>query len=638
MAETYPDSITYFPNATEGEKRVFNLLKLVLPDEDFIVWYEPKVRTKFQKVANPDFIVWGQQLGLIVLEVKDWTAKQIVDGDSVSVKIQTGTETSKRTNPERQVSDYMNLTMDNLGRCKELIHVDGDFEGRLKFPCGYGVVFTNIDRTQFQNRLSTIMSDKLAITSDEIESIEKGNKILLISRLTELRKVSFSFPALNGLELNILKGILFPRLLIPNKESIKREDELLVAEKRTEYAERIKILDKEQESVAMKIGPGHRIIMGVAGSGKTLLIAYRAKILKALHPDWKILVICYNITLRNYIKALLRELYKNADAKTDDVEVWHFHDYAFRVLKALPDWREIHRQIGYEQRDWNLFQTNLGSVLTDKISTGDIKGGIYDAILIDECQDLTTDFIRFLVHLLKSESDHLLIAFDPAQNLYGGKINWKSCNVKAQGRVVPLRKCYRNTKQILDLAYQFRPEKVEKPYDSDTETPLFPNDSTFNGDVPVVRQLNNKQDLVEFVCREITVLVNQHGFSWRDIGIIYPFKPGYLLNLTKSLVENSIPCQVITQNKLDKLNFAIDSNSCKLISIKSSKGYDFRAVFLLNVENIQENSQKKKNEVYVGITRAREKLYILYLANGKNLKYVQRIEEVLNEQTPSLDF
>lgn len=57
----------------------------------------------------------------------------------------------------------------------------------------------------------------------------------------------------------------------------------------------------------------------------------------------------------------------------------------------------------------------------------------YDAILIDECQDLTTDYLRFLIHLLNKKTNHLLITVDPAQNLYGGKITWKSTGVDAIG-------------------------------------------------------------------------------------------------------------------------------------------------------------------------------------------------------------
>jgi superfamily I DNA and RNA helicase len=44
-------------------------------------------------------------------------------------------------------------------------------------------------------------------------------------------------------------------------------------------------MDMEQEKLARNLGEGHRIIHGVAGSGKTLILAYRAMIGScAVHP------------------------------------------------------------------------------------------------------------------------------------------------------------------------------------------------------------------------------------------------------------------------------------------------------------------------------------------------------------------
>jgi hypothetical protein len=44
------------------------------PDLDFIGWYVPTIG---ERGREPDFIVFGNQQGLLVLKVKDWLIDQI---------------------------------------------------------------------------------------------------------------------------------------------------------------------------------------------------------------------------------------------------------------------------------------------------------------------------------------------------------------------------------------------------------------------------------------------------------------------------------------------------------------------------------------------------------------------------------
>lgn len=46
----------------------------------------------------------------------------------------------------------------------------------------------------------------------------------------------------------------------------------------------LKVLDLRQENNARKIGEGHRIVYGVAGSGKTVLLIAKARLLSAQNP------------------------------------------------------------------------------------------------------------------------------------------------------------------------------------------------------------------------------------------------------------------------------------------------------------------------------------------------------------------
>jgi hypothetical protein len=107
MAEMIPESISAHPKVTPGEKRLFKILQEALqPDEDFLVWYEPRAIDRY-----PDFIVWGQYLGLLVIEVKDWVASQINEMNSKTFKITVNDKVEQRLNPLEQARDSTNKMM-----------------------------------------------------------------------------------------------------------------------------------------------------------------------------------------------------------------------------------------------------------------------------------------------------------------------------------------------------------------------------------------------------------------------------------------------------------------------------------------------------------------------------------------------
>ena len=89
-------------------------------------------------------------------------------------------------------------------------------------------------------------------------------------------------------QFKVLRANIIPTCRLPD---LKQTDLL-------EYfsiEDRIKLLDEEQEHLAREMGEGHRLIFGVAGSGKTVLLIARARLLAIRHPSWKLLVLCFNI-------------------------------------------------------------------------------------------------------------------------------------------------------------------------------------------------------------------------------------------------------------------------------------------------------------------------------------------------------
>ena len=91
------------------------------------------------------------------------------------------------------------------------------------------------------------------------------------------------------------------------------------------------VLDLRQERNARALGDGHRIVYGVAGSGKTVLLIARAKLL-AEDPEKRILILCNNRLLAQHLAVAL--------AGHRHVTVTTFHRWAVRCGVDFSDGEE----------------------------------------------------------------------------------------------------------------------------------------------------------------------------------------------------------------------------------------------------------------------------------------------------------
>ena len=155
----------------------------------------------------------------------------------------------------------------------------------------------------------------------------------------------------------------------------------------------IKVLDREQESLARNLGKGHRVIHGVAGSGKTLILGFRCLQL-AQECNKPILVLCFNVTLA----ARLRELI-DANSLHDRVQIRHFHEWCGEQLRAY--------HVPKPPFGPNYAKDVVQSVITPT-ENGHTPRAQYDALMIDEGHDFEPDWLRLVVGMIDPDSDSLL--------------------------------------------------------------------------------------------------------------------------------------------------------------------------------------------------------------------------------------
>ena len=612
MALMVPGSIP--SKASQGEKTLYSILRDCLPD-DFLVWYEPQIEGLL-----PDFVILSPTFGLLVLEVKGWSAAQIVQADGYFFKVQENKKGVERLeshkSPLRQGRDYFSSIMDKFKQYPVLTQAEGRHQGKLLFPVGVGAVMPNMTSAQSQEAsiLPILPQPQVAYRDELLEWMNFGEREL-IQRLKEMFTTHFSFMALTNDQISTIKGILHPETVVREKpataESVPTGVEL------PQNTSVIVTLDVRQEQLARNLGDGHRVIAGVAGSGKTLVLLARAKFLADRHPNHRILVICFNITLAASLRSLLERDTKNPHYHTQ-IKVIHFNDWAKSLLGRLPVPTERLRGEAYDEY--------LGEQVLKVLSQTSLDRK-WDAVLIDEAHTFHPNWFRCCISALKNPEDgDLLIVCDANQRLIKrGNFTWKSVGVKAQGRrTIKLTENYRNTQEILAAAWSVLSLLPNEQVQDDAEQTfptIEPSTALRHGEIPVLHRTNNKTHAVNAVLRHISSLMQKSYFP-EDIAILYQRNQNYdslFERLLNKLDEMGIGAYWVTENDEAKRNYGSHLPGIRLITAKSSLGLEFKAVLILWLEQFDgcyastdaAESARLCRELYVAMTRAQESLFLL---------------------------
>ena len=198
------------------------------------------------------------------------------------------------------------------------------------------------------------------------------------------------------------------------------------------------MLDLRQERNARSLGEGHRLVYGVAGSGKTVILIARARLV-AQDPDKQVLILCFNRALAEYFQRLF--------VQTPNVTCLNFHQ-----------WGSQRNGVRYREGE---DEEAFGERLLQRLQHGEGDAHKYDAVFIDEAQDFPKSWFLCSKLALKEPDDgDLLIVGDGSQSLYRRRpFTWREAGVNAQGRTINIRfdldKNYRNTREILKVAAKF---------------------------------------------------------------------------------------------------------------------------------------------------------------------------------------
>ena len=576
-----------------GEKRFARRLEALLED-DYLCWYELPVG-KRQRYS--DFILLHPQRGLLLLEVKDWKPETIKCIDKVSVSLFTNSGLKNTVNPIEQVRQCTYQLIGRLEMDPQLTRHTGRFQGKLAFPYGYGVVLTGITRDQFEvHGLGEVIPEHQVICSDEMTDTAESESFQ--KRLWDMFNVDFTCQ-MSLPQIDRVRWHLFPEIRINCGQASLLDDDVEDEIDGLLVPDLMKVMDMQQEQLARSLGEGHRVIHGVAGSGKTLILGYRCLLLaKLLHKP--ILVLCYNITLAARLRSLMEDKGLN-----DRVNVYHFHDWCGELLKRFHIKRPYIGS-GYIER--------LVAAVVQAVDNGEIPRGQYGALMVDEGHDFEADWIKLIVQMVDPETNSVLLLYDDAQSIYKKKaldFSLSSVGVQARGRTTILRINYRNTNEILDYAYRFAKHYLA-PADSDEDhIPLIePQGAGRHGSKPYLRQLTSFDEEVRYLVHTLKRL-NENGMPWLDMCVTY--RSHWIGEVLQMAFENaSIPTQWLASSK-HKKSFRPGNDSVKLMTMHSSKGLEFPLVAIAGLGYLPGDNHDLAAEaklLYVAMTRSTDKLLL----------------------------
>lgn len=597
MATLIPALGSCLSRMTTGERRLAERLESKLED-DYLLWYDVPVGPK---QSHPDFVVIHPLRGLLILEVKDWKLATIQKATPQSFEIIPHGEPKVVVNPLVQARHCAIQVVNALERDPPLVHAAGPHRGKLAFPWGYGVVLSNITRKQFgEAGLEDAIKPHLVICADEMtESTEAED---FQQRLWNMFPHAFG-SAMTLPQLDRVRWIMFPEIRVQTQGSLFDDADTAAA-----LPDIMRVMDIQQEQLARSLGDGHRVIHGVAGSGKTMILGYRAQYLAKAHTDASkpILVLCYNEPLAVKLSAVMQ-----AKGLGGKVHVRNFHKWCRQQLVA------------YGQS-----LPNQGPAMFDEMVNGVIRAvdrkqipsGQYLAVMIDEGHDFEPEWLKLVTQMVDPSTNSLLLLYDDAQAIYQKKrlkFTLKSVGIEAtRGRSTILKINYRNTRQILQVASLFAGELLQSgsdDLDNDDSPRVTPVGCGREGPAPLVIHLPNLYAEATEIAQRLSQ-AHQEGYAWGDMAVICRHY-NVMEVCAQALQRQRLPHQVRRKSG----NFDPRSDTIKVMTMHVSKGLEFPLVALPGIGQLPTPGEDELTEAqlcYVASTRATAQLILTSSADS----------------------
>jgi superfamily I DNA/RNA helicase len=649
-------------DATPGERRVYDALA-ALPNEITVCYRRPFPGRR--RVDEPDFVLVGAEIGLIVLEVKDWRK-----GKARSA--------SFRENPLGQAKRYVHGLQDHVRKhgFPVLVEAQGPHAQDLVFPCAPAVVLPYLARADWQD--DTRLDIRHLLFREDLPPDA------FFSALCRLARLYFR-PHLSPAQVEFLRGLVAPEFCLEPMRPTAPPRQLDPVQLQLVTTDLF--LPPPERDLARDLSV--RMVRGVAGSGKTLLLLMRARLLQQLQPSWRTLLLTYNRDLADF----LLHAYGRLGGKTGGTQITHFHKWCRDLLVEAGQWQEpvnrwarleligqAEEEVGpvaglktaavADEIEWlkeyveapiatnylaaervgrsgRLLEPQRRAILAvlgryaeilrrrklcdwedvplrvlELIEAKRIAAPRYHAVLVDETQDFAPSWFRLLLRMIRPETNLLFLAGDGAQRVYRPDLCWNRLGIPLRGRSRILRRVYRSTAEIGAYAAEWM-RKIGaaedlRRYGEEWVEAEFDHDWARHGSDPLLVGFADLLSEQQFLRAEIRNLLAK-GLSPGDILILHARRDAALATATV-LNRSGIPAAAVKDGGL-----VFDPPTVNVCTYHSAKGLEFPVVFC-NMGHLFPDSRDFPTEeatteaeaeaarlLYVGMTRAKDQLYVTYV-------------------------
>lgn len=404
----------------EAELTVWNKLKRCFtPDERGVLYHQypiiQKGGSRFDR--KPDFVLLHENMGLVIIECKGYTIDHVerIEGDTWVLQGLT----QRTATPLEQARNQGFFLNSFFQREPEL----RNNRGQSTVSMTPVVVLPNIKREEWEDRGFVGPSAPRVITGDEL------GKATLRDRLESLPNLD----PLSDSECEAARDVLSCGQPISGSHGEVSNDPKSKREYYDLVTTGIRGLDKKQQKIGLQIPPGPQQIRGIAGSGKTVLVAMKAARMLSDPNGWeprssenpRIALTFSTKSLYDHITKLVDRYYEQfsgqplneAEGSIDIIHGWGGSQTGdgmyYRIANEVDN--VFFRNFGQAKAIFSDVDDPQEAVAAEVLDEGGIPD-LWDAILIDEAQDFGPKFLNMCREAL-TDDNRLIWAYDEAQDL-----------------------------------------------------------------------------------------------------------------------------------------------------------------------------------------------------------------------------
>ena len=560
----------------QGETLVLESITKLLRNDDkketnfFII---PKVQIEDGNTSREiDIVLLHPLFGLFIIEVKNWDKLLI----------------TKENNPFEQAKEYKNLLLSKIK----------DEFGKIAINVEFRVIFPKLtydDAKEFFLENKNLSAYKQhSFFKEDLETKENFKRF---------------FSSLSPILPNKKEFLTVASLLV-NKEKLKKNEDKIIP---IISNDEILYFDHKQLSVLNGYTDGFRIIRGVAGTGKTIILSHFINNKVNNGEVEKFLILCFNKRLVENINTIFENnIHKNSI---------NIHSlFAFlNLIKFDFEKCKIKNETSFEEK-YRIFETDVALEEFSSKFSEYLKINPIDYFICDETQDMPAGFMRIIYEQIKD----CIFFIDEAQKFYSYSMNdisnvfhhEKFEKLSMQGRVKNLKNVYRTPSNIAKCAFEVlsNDDKLNQYY----KKSYYLKDSFLND--------------INFVLEDGKIFVD----NWNDLEDL---KDILQKQSNETIVLTPFKSQVETIENLIK---SIDKqNLIKVMTIQSVKGLEAKNILIMNFDSYLSKCLEVEKDIfyrkiYVILTRAQNELYISIDENKIKDDESKKIFYILNKhKTPN---